>query len=245
MSPEEKLDNARKRVGRIADICERSRGHAQYVQFHGAGYSEPGYTDPEIGIIATGNWNDDDRYDNDTRTRVVTSDVPSRLASVLEKLGVEIEWEDEWSSCSDCGKLVRTSADSYHWQPNYVLGDGELLCHDCVEEDPAAHLESLEGNEHACNTIESIDPAQHGYVAFNDDSYETGWHPGQNDSPATVAKELRAKGVERFVFQLDENSQFYSRWSVYVHEGEAHLVGLADAPVDDENGDGDVEHTSE
>ena len=248
MTPEERLDNARKRVQRVADICEASRGHMGYVQFHHAGYGEPGYDDPEIGIIATGNWNNDDEYDREKRERVVTSTLPKRVAELLEKLGVSIEWEDEWSECSDCGKLVRTSADSYSWQPSYVCGDGELLCHDCVEEDPEEHLKSLEGNPSVCNTLENIDPTEHGYVAFNEDSYESGWHPGQTDDPKTVAKELRERGVSRFVFQLDENSQFYSRWSVFVHEDEAHLVGLADAPsVEecDDDSDDDVESVSE
>jgi hypothetical protein len=244
LSPEERLKNARERVRRVADICERSRGHMQYTEFHFAGYGEPGYDDPEIGIIATGNWNNDDTYDQEKRERVVTSTLPSRVAEVLEKLGVEIEWSDEWSSCSDCGKLVRTSADSYCWQPSYVCGDGELLCHECVEQDPEEHLKSLEDNERACNTIDSIDPADHGYIAFNEDSYESGWHPGQTDDPAKIAKELRERGVSRFVFQLDENSQFYSKWSVFVHEDEAHLVGLADPPANEDD-DSDVEHTSE
>lgn len=35
-----------------------------------------------------------------------------------------------------------------------------------------------------------------------------------------VAKELQAKGIERFLFQLDSVGQFDGRWSVYVHESE-------------------------
>lgn len=183
--------------------------HLECIQFHYCGYAEPGYSDPECGLIATGNWND---YRG--------TDLASRLCSIFEKLGIEIEWSDEWSDCSGCGKLVRTSADSYSWQPSYTLGDGEINCHECITENAEEHLASLEGNADTCNTIEDIDPADYGYVCFNEDSYETGWHPGQNDDPHKVAKFFEAHDVSRYLFQLDENSQFYSRWSAYVHESE-------------------------
>jgi hypothetical protein len=43
-------------------------------------------------------------------------------------------------------------------------------------------------------------------------------------TPAQVAKELRAKGISRFLFNIDDVGQFDSHWSVYVHEDEKHLL---------------------
>lgn len=218
------------RIGEIMDIIERSNSwHIQDIRLH-EGYAEPGYRTPESGIIATGNWNDVTKYVNDNR--ITISDYPSRIARLFEKLGVEIEWSDEWTTCGNCYKLVRTSADSYGWQPSYVMYDGELECAECIAEHPEDHLESLEDNPNNCNTISSIDPTDHGYVKFNEDSYESGWY-GVNDDPKKIAKILREKGISRFLFQLDENQQFCTRFSVYVHSSEMDLLKPVIKPIID------------
>jgi len=108
--------------------------YLQGIELHYNGYAEPGYTDPECGLIATGNWNEITEYKDGQRS--VISDLPARLGRLFEKMGIETEWSDEWASCSDCGKLVRTEPDSYSWKPSYTLGEGELLCHECKTEEP-------------------------------------------------------------------------------------------------------------
>jgi hypothetical protein len=101
------------------------------LQLHYNGYAEPGYSDPESGIIATGNWNDITNYVDGVRFTI--SDIPSRIAKLFEKLGIPIEWSDEWCECTNCGKLVRTQPDFMSWTPSYTLGDGELICCECKE----------------------------------------------------------------------------------------------------------------
>jgi hypothetical protein len=198
------------------------------------GYAEPGYSS-KSGIIALGNWNAIDYYDSAKKERIKTSNLPCRLSEIFEKMGIEIEWSDEWSSCSDCGRLVRTQGDSYSWQPSFAEHDGELQCSECIAEDPEEHLRSLEGQYRTCNTIDTIDPADHGYVKVNEDSYEAGWHPGQDANPKQISAAMEKKGIERYLFQLDENSQFYSRFSVYVHEDEADLLKSEETEEDDES----------
>lgn len=99
------------------------------IQLHYNGYAEPGYTDPECGVIATGNWNDIINWANNQRSNI--SNVPSRIAKLFSKLGIPTEWSDEWCECTECGKIVRTQGDHMSWQPSYKLGEGELLCHEC------------------------------------------------------------------------------------------------------------------
>lgn len=116
------------------------RNHLESVQLHFAGYAERGYSDPYHGIIATGNWNAVDKYDSATKKRVAVpgDDLPVRLSAVFEALGVDCEWSDEWSTCNDCGKLVRTEPDSHGWKPSYkpyVEGDAALYCLACAEEE--------------------------------------------------------------------------------------------------------------
>ncbi len=199
------------------------RNHIEEIQLH-SGYAEPGYSEPECGIIATGNWNTIDKWNKETNKHDLISDLPKRVGDIFEKMGIPCEWSDEWSQCGSCYKLIRTSPDSYSWQANYWLGDGDITCAECVKSDPEAYIEAHESDHHMFLSIEDIDPADHGYVLVNDEPYESGWHPGQTDDPKVVAKELVDKGITRFVFRKDENSQFYSKWSVYVHESEADLL---------------------
>ena len=186
-------------------------------------YSEPGY-DGEL--IALGNWNDVISYDHTTKTRKVVSNLPTRVGDILEKLGFELEWIDKWTNCCDCGGLVRTQGDSYSWTRSYheCTGNGEVSCIDCLQADPESYLSELEGNCDTANTISEIDPADHGYVKVNEDSYESGYYPGQHDQPQKVAKELEKMGVSRYLFNIDSVGQFESKWSVFVHESEKDLL---------------------
>lgn len=166
------------------------------VMIYYNGYVEPGYDDPESGMIATANWNDVD-------------------PEPFEELGIEIEWSDEWSDCCNCGKLFRTSPDSYSWTPYYAwIGECEMICGDCIKDDPSDYLEELNGNKRKCETI-GISLEEHGYRLYQD-GYENGFHPGQNDDPQAIAKQLREKGFKNFIFQLDSTGQFDMNFSVWV-----------------------------
>jgi len=190
------------------------RSHIEEIQLHFDGYAD-GSSAGESGIIATGNWNTITKYDEKVKRCVDVCNLPKRVGDIFEKMGIEIEWSDEWSTCGNCYKLIRTSPDSYSWQPDFWLGDGEITCGDCVKEDPSGYIEYLDGNDETCMSID-VDLEEHGYSKLNEDSFESGWFPGQNDDPKQVAKELREKGVDHFIFVKDENSQFYSKWSVWV-----------------------------
>lgn len=193
------------------------------------GYAEPGYDDPESGCVAVGNWNNAD----------IRSDVPGeywkkadntmeRVSRVFqERWGIELEWSDEWFDCSECGKPIRCNADSYQWKPSYFMfNECEPVCEGCIQENEGlieSMLEYLEDNPSFALTLD-IDPAEHGYIKLNEDAYENGWHPGQDDSPNKIAESLRSKGASKFIFTYDESSQFYCRFSVWIHEDEKHLI---------------------
>ncbi len=170
------------------------------------------------GFVAVGDWNTITRYDEDVRRYVDVDDTPKRLGEALEAIGFQLDWSDTTSTCDDCGKLVQTEPDSYGWRAKFITGDGFLRCLECVESDPVEYLESIEGNPRtAC--VHGIDPAKHGYVCVKD-RMENGFHDGQDDDPKVVAAALRERGVERFLFQIDDVGQFDLRFSVYVHESE-------------------------
>lgn len=186
------------------------RSWANEVQWHDA-YADN--RDAPKGIVS-GNWNTLDKRAG------VYADWPERICSILEKMGVEIEWSDGISTCDQCYKVIQTEPDCYSWTPEFIVGDGWIECSKCAAEHGAEILADLEGTTECSN----LDPSDYEYVKVNADSYESGWHPGQNDNPSKVAKELDAKGISRYVFAVDERSQFYSKWSVYVHKDETHLL---------------------
>ena len=139
------------------------------------------------------------------------------MSKVLERAGIEIEWSDEWTSCCDCGKLVRTSGDSYSWTRSFTEYDGHVSCHECLESDPEGHLESLEGNPDTANTL-SINPGEHDYVCLGE--FERGFHHGQDGDPGLIAKVLEEQEYSRFLFNIDGVGQFDARFSVWLHESE-------------------------
>jgi hypothetical protein len=219
------LDRARQAIEAAKRDAERQdaklggysiSNHMDEIQvYHGC--AEPGYED---GPMVIGNWNNVDKYDSVKRERTDVSTLPSRLCNVLEKLGLETRYSDEWASCNDCGKLVRTSPDSYSWTPSYALvNECELLCHECIEEDSSDYLEGLENNPSTAMTLD-IDPTAHGYVRMNEHEYENGFHEGQNDSPKEILADLESKGYQRVLFKISEASQFYMKFDVYVHESD-------------------------
>lgn len=199
------------------------------IEGYSTSYSEPGYSfnDGETRkAILFANWNAKSHYDETTRKFVEDDNTMPRLAGIAEKAGYTVEWSDEWTTCDECYGAVRTQADSYSWKRSYWQTEcGDIVCANCL--DPVEYLETLEGCPTICNTFDHVNPADHGYTLIRE-QLEYGWHPGQNDSPAIVAKSLRDRGIERFLFSLDSVGQFDASFSVYVHDSEAELLIGAD-----------------
>jgi len=160
-------------------------------------YAEPGYTAGPKGIL-TANWN----Y------------FPSNIDQILERAGYSTEWSDEWTTCDDCGKLVRTSPDGYSWQRSFVMmNECETVCLDCV--DWAEYLKSIEdASSHA--VMRACDPSKYGYTRISEPAeYEHGFHPGQNDDPKTILASLHEQDKYNIVFRIPETSQFYITFEVW------------------------------
>lgn len=186
------------------------------------GYAEPGYGTGDDDIVAIGNWNDRTRWDRESRRAVVVDNTPSRVAKLLEKLGVSLEWEDEWTLCADCYRAVRTQADSYSWTRSYTDTDDGPVCEDCTLKDPAGYLASLEGNHRTAITL-AVNPEHHGYKLLADD-FQNGLYGGQSADPARIAKHLESCGIYRYIFRIDSVGQFDLSFSVFVHEDEMDLA---------------------
>lgn len=216
------------RVNRVIDAALRTAktplgtNAIEDMMVYTEGYAEPGYDVPECGIVVLGNWNSISMYDRELGKFVDIDTIPVRLATILERMGADTQWSDEWASCYDCGKLVRTKPNCYGWMQAYAENeDGDIQCLHCI--DPLEHLERIEGDNRRCNTVHTINPADHGYVKL-DQEFEHGLHPGQDADPGMIGAALRELGITRYLFNMDDVGQFDQTFSVWVHESEAELL---------------------
>lgn len=215
-----KLENA----ARICDeyleraVCDAARYRISDVELHAAGYAEPGYPQAEE-VVALGNWNKITEYDKTTGKFVDIDTAPAELARALEEIEVAIEWCDEWTTCTDCQQLVRTTPDSYSWKRSYIESGPERICHICVRENPTRFLEWFENVPSRAWTISDVDPEDHGYRALPI-NFETGLHGGQSDDPKLIAKALRELGLTAFIFVINRVDQFDMSFRVVIHKDE-------------------------
>lgn len=176
-----------------------------------AEYAEPGYkTDKPVIVFA--NWNELGKVEGSRETDFTKARKHERA---LESL-VECAWSDEWSTCDDCQRAVRTSGDSYGWTSFYRWqGDCAIVCLDCLAKDVPAYLETLEDDSNTAAPDDSrFNPADHGYT-LHDETYETGFHPGQDANPAKILKALHAMGKEKIIFRIAGKGQFDVTWEAY------------------------------
>lgn len=194
---------------------ENARYSLDGIELH-EGYAEPGY---QGEFVATGNWNDITVYNKETNKFELVDDTPSRVGRALEKLGFETEWEDEWVACSICSLLVRTTGNHYGWVRSYINDNNEIVCCNCVKEEPAQYLELFEGDSRKAWTIHGVNPEDFGYVKVAKE-FENGWYGGQNDDLAAIATSLKKMGINRFLFDITAVGQFDTHFRVLVHESE-------------------------
>lgn len=209
------------RAGINAAKTADGKSRVEAINLHTNGYAEPGCSDPASGVIATGNWNNITRLHDGGHFEIIDN-TPSRVAHLLARLGVEMEWADEWTACDFCGKVIRTKPDFYSWQPSYFQDDdANIHCRECL--DPELYLLALEGDPARCNSFRSIRPEEYGYIAVLT-GLEHGFHEGQDADPNAIAEALDQQGITRYLFNLDSTSQFDLSFSVHVHESEIEKI---------------------
>lgn len=162
-------------------------------------YGEPGYTDPEKGILFA-NWND----------------VPKDMQDLLSEEGYEMEWSDEWCQVDD--KAYRTSPDCYQWESQVMLTQD---CEYLTPDDLPTWIEEcrVDSVHQPVQCLPSWFPASEledaGYELFEQD-LQTGLHSGMNDKPTDHVKKHLAAGAEYIIFKRSMQSQFYTEWGVWV-----------------------------
>lgn len=134
---------------------------------------------------------------------------------------VEFVYADEYTLCSDCYAVIKTSPDSYHWQPDYFVGDGYIVCNKCfneTEDYQKQYIEARLNNPESANQLLTDEQLEEiGFKRLNEESYESGLHEGMNDNPHDILEEINHLYYD-ILFSIDNVSQFDSRFSVWVRK---------------------------
>lgn len=166
--------------------------------------------------ILIDSWNDIKRCEKQILASGLISDMPDTLrdGDILEK-AFNICFSDQYSSCSGCGKLIKTSPSYYGDLPEYLYTDCEILCSDCYTDDDVIDL-YLNDADKAVNSRQLKKSLEkHGFICYRD-NLESGFHPGQTDSPHKISKELEKEipGTE-WIFCIDGAGQFDIHFSLW------------------------------
>lgn len=164
---------------------------------------EPGYSKADAKGYLLGDWNN----------------YSQEFFEWLEGQNYVPFWEDEWTTCSECGGLVRIQADCWFWRPFYVTREGELLCGKCLMDDLPAYLLSLEGSAaQALKINQKLDLTNYGYVKVNESPFDAGLHSGWNADPAAMSQKLKDAGITRFLWHVSDVEQFGVHFDLYIHK---------------------------
>ena len=183
-------------------------------------YAEPGYS-TDKDVILFGNWNKIDRW-NEAHHKCEPIEPDNTIwMKLVELLGkhCELQWEDEWTRCSECNNAIRTQPDSYSWTRSFVDLEEGILCCECARKSATDWLESDFENQPTKAVTDGLDLdlTSLGYNRV-DEKFEHGLYGGQDADPKKIGEALRKQGITRFLFSLDSVGQFDANFSVWIHQ---------------------------
>ena len=147
--------------------------------------------------------------------------IPKNMEKFLENMDIILMYPDEALTCGNCYKIIDTSLHSYSDKGSYyILNECELICSKCSEKNPLWVFEDYKNDFKKVLKSDFNEDFIHdqGFIKYNEEAYETGLHPGMNDSPENIIKKLEKEFKYHFdyIFKMVEKSQFYIRYDLYV-----------------------------
>lgn len=137
---------------------------------------------------------------------------------VEKETGIIMVFSDEYTTCSDCGNVIRTEPNSYHWQPDFYVGDGFIACNDCfnnTEDYQEAYIaERVNNPKHAINGLLTEQQIENLGFERVGREFEDGWHH-VNDDPQAIYDELSER-YEEVLFYINNVEQFGINFIVFV-----------------------------
>lgn len=133
---------------------------------------------------------------------------------ICKILGCESGFDDEYTLCSECGRLLCTTPTSAWWQPDYLLTDFGHVCNDCVDSDLILDLYTNNPKGAITSHISKhIDLEGEGFTLV-DGINEMGYY-NSHDNPQEIMDSLHQK-YEDVIFKIVEMSPFHTQWQTYV-----------------------------
>jgi hypothetical protein len=152
-----------------------------------------------------------------------------RIFAQLEAQGVDLPWCDEWMEIGD--KAYRSTHDSYGWQPSWFWAAGwdEPATLADVEECGLDLLtSSFVNNPRTAINLRGFNPTvllDAGWKQVNG-VFQNGWHPGQDDDPATLTEAWRkANPDDDILFVIDGVGQFDIDFLMFVKSVDTETEG--------------------
>lgn len=137
----------------------------------------------------------------------------------------DLGWNDEWMSCNECGRAIRSIHNHYGWEPSYLSSDyDEVLCIECVKNMDEEALKGYINNSNKVLPSWTIEIAEDaGFKCFEDKNYcqiyETGLYSHQTDDPKEVEKFLQKNLPEHdYLFAINSTGQFDIHWSIFIRK---------------------------
>lgn len=161
---------------------------------------------------------------------IIDNEVPKIVKNALDEHGIKwcnivesalgCEWgfSDEYTTCDDCGNIIRTSPNSYHWQPDFYIGDGFIVCNRCFNDNEYYQEEYLADKinnpKQAVNGLMTEEQIKElGFKKLNGE-YEYGWY-NVNHDPEKIYEAL-SKNFEEVLFYINNVEQFRVNFIVFV-----------------------------
>lgn len=168
-------------------------------------------------------YNEDDTLSDEDRLYWINDYILDLIPSV--------EWgfSDEYTTCSNCGNIIKTSPDCYAWQPDYTEDDYGYLCKDCSDiEDSIAKTQDKIDRNKTPNSLLSFFELPDEFTRIPNpydrgeykSCWENGLHHGMNDDPLRQGKIIRNVKLDNtpiyeVVYRIYP-SQFYVEWDTYI-----------------------------
>jgi len=145
-------------------------------------------------------------YENKPLLCLNWNEVPDNLMEWVEKtFDIIGHWEDDWTSCSDCGKAIRIVPDSYGWEPSFIDLGGDYICRECIDINDAIEYYNNCTNRALPDWILS-GIEKEGFHCVEDicQIYESGFHSYQTDTPEKALEQCyEIFGKDDFLNKFD------------------------------------------
>ncbi len=177
-----------------------------YFDLKGINYQihQPGWYNEKQVIVA--NWNN----------------VPDKLTSWIEER-FETDWDDESEECINCYQHIHTTPGYYGDLARFTFIDEGYICRDCFLKDDdnlegfITYSDDMASANRACLPWMEDMIERSGFVLFNtEDEYESGFHPGQTDTPQKIKKWIyELHGSVPVLFMITGTGQFDISFNAY------------------------------